>query len=125
MKKLYLILGLLWFSAALAQAQNPVTYNPNELKEGQKEPAAQLINGYPATDYYYNQISIPADVLASTAVTDKIAVAFHNKMVAWEQSNKRPLRSLPKDELQSLLAQLKALATTEVNAAGKASLPNK
>lgn len=106
--------GLTAGSALFSQVTNSATYNPNEIKEGGKNP--EMINGYPATEFYFNQIGIPQTVLISTLPADKLNVAIHNKIVNWEKTNLRPINSLPKNDMESLMQSFKAEAQKEMNA---------
>ena len=64
------------------------------------------LNGYPISQYYHQTVKIPASFQNSTAPEDRVKVLLHNKMVAYEKENKRPINSLPKNDLENLLARL-------------------
>lgn len=72
-----------------------------------KAKGAPLLNGYPSTQYYHLNITIPVDVQNSTKKEDRINVFIHNKIVAFEQSQLKPFSSLPKLEMENLLRAYK------------------
>lgn len=83
----------------------------------------EMVNGYPATDFYYNNIKIPADVEQSEKKSDKINVAIHYKIVAFEKEGGKPLKALTKNEMEDKLQQFELEAIEELGFAPAPSPP--
>ncbi len=73
-----------------------------------------MINGYPASDYYYTNIQIPSEVENSQKKEDQVNVAVHYKIVAFEQKEGKPLKSLEKNTMEDLLAKFEREAIEEL-----------
>lgn len=101
--------------AVRVQAQTSRDIKENEV--------GQLINGYHPSEFYYNTVQIPEEVEASTGKEDQINVALHYKIVAFEKEARRPINSLPKNDLEAKLAQLREEAVQELGFAAPAPQP--
>lgn len=110
-----LLLLFLGFSGSLARSQN--------LTETKENPTESLINGFHPTDFYYNTIEIPAGLEASPEKEDRINVAIHYKIVAFEQEAVRPLKSLPKIDMEATLARFRKEAVDELGYAAPEPQP--
>lgn len=123
MNKSLLLIYVIMLLGLAANAQNSPNFNGTEIKEGQTASAEPMINGYPAKNYYYNTVTLPPDIAASTEKPNRIKVAFHYKLVAWEKANQRPLTSLPKNEMEALLTRLNNEAHADIEGEGKTPAP--
>ena len=101
-----LLLLFLGFSGSLVRSQN--------LIETKENPTESLINGYHPTEFYYNTVEIPAGLESSTEKEDRINVAIHFKIVAFEKEAVRPLNSLPKNDMEATLARFRKEAVDEL-----------
>lgn len=111
-----LLLGIVMgMNAGNLQAQNR-----RDVKEAD---ANLLINGYAPSEFYYNNVQIPSDVAASTEKEDRINVALHNKIVTFEKESQQPINSLPKNDLEAMLAQFKVEVEQELGYANPPSAP--
>ena len=79
------------------------------------KPPSELIYGYPATDFYFKTVQIPAQIASSEKKEDRVKVALHKKIVAFEQESLRPLKSLEKNQMESLLATWQAEVIKELD----------
>lgn len=109
-----LLTAIIFLPGGVASGQNMT-----ELKENG---SVELINGYHPSDYYYNTVTIPAGIESSDKKEDKINVAIHYKIVAYEKEALRPLKSLDKNEMEAMLARFKAESEEELGYA-KAPAP--
>ena len=101
-----LIFGSLLLAYCSANAQAP-----SEQKENSQ---VELINGYPPSDFYYNNVTIPPDIEKSEKKEDQINVAIHYKIIAFEQEAVQPLKSLEKNEMEAMLARFQKEAEEEL-----------
>lgn len=76
--------------------------------EDDKAKGVAKLHGYPVTQYYHLNTTIPPDVLNSTQKEDRLNVFVHNKIVSYEQTFQRPLISLPKLEMENLLRNFRS-----------------
>ena len=98
-KSLYLTsLVVLFLISSMAYGQGPTP-----AKNG---PQDDKLNGYDKSEYYHLTIKVPADVLSSTKAADKINVYMHQQITAWEQTNKRPVSSQEKAQLEDYLQKI-------------------
>lgn len=101
-----LLLLFLGFCGFMVKAQNLT-----ELKE---IPNESLINGYHPSEFYYNTVEIPSGLEDSQAKEDRINIAVHYKIVAFEKEAVRPLKSLPKNDMEATLARFQKEAVEEL-----------
>lgn len=88
--------------------------NGQNLREIKENPTEQLINGFHPSEFYYNNIQLPAGIENSDKKGDKINVAVHYKIVAFEKEALVPINSLKKNELESTLARFQEEAVEEL-----------
>lgn len=81
------------------------------------------LNGYPVNQYYHQTVTVPDNFKNSTDPEDKVKVLLHNKMVAYEKENKRPINSLPKNDLEALLVLMDKEARQELGLVSQSLAP--
>ncbi len=89
------------------------------LQETKENPTEQLINGYHPSEFYYNNIQLPAGIENSEKKEDKINVAVHYKIVAYEKQSLQPINSGDKNELEAMLARFQKEAEEELGFAAQ------
>jgi hypothetical protein len=91
------LLGIFCLSGIALSAQTGIS------DAAEKNGKTEQLYGFPVTQYYHLNITIPPDVLASQAKQDRVNVYIHNKIVDFEKTNHKPLSSLPKLEMEDRL----------------------
>ncbi len=88
--------------------------NGQNIRETKEKPTEQLINGYHPSEFYYNNVQLPGGIENSEKKEDKINVTVHYKIIAYENEVLRPINSLSKDQLESMLARFQKEAKEEL-----------
>lgn len=88
--------------------------NAQNIREIKENPTEQLINGYHPSEFYYNNVQLPAGIEDSERKEDKINVAIHYKIVSYEKEALQPINSVKKNELESMLARFQEEAEEEL-----------
>lgn len=99
--------------------------NSQNIREIKENPTEELINGYHPSEFYYNNIQLPEGIEGSEREEDKINVAVHYKIVAYEKEALMPINAVKKNELEAMLARFHQEVREELGIASNEAPPQK